>query len=233
MKKIKQISFVQMLLSLVFVVSLLVSNIIASKQIQLPLGIVMTAAVVVFPITYILSDVFSEVYGYKWSRITCYMGFAMNLFMVILFTIAVALPAPSFFEGAEAFKTVLSNTPRVLFASSLAFVVGDFINDKVFKAMKSKYKDSHKKFTLRAIVSSFCGEIVDSSIFLPIVFLGTLSMKDIAIMIGVQVLLKISYEIVILPATSLVVKKVSRYEKKLADFNGEKAQESRTKECER
>lgn len=217
MKKIKQISFVQMLLSLVFVVSLLVSNIIASKQIQLPFGIVMTAAVVVFPITYILSDVFSEVYGYKWSRITCYMGFAMNLFMVILFTIAVVLPAPSFFEGAEAFKTVLSNTPRVLFASSLAFVVGDFINDKVFKAMKIKYKDSHKKFTLRAIVSSFCGEIVDSSIFLPIVFLGTLPMKDIAIMIGVQVLLKTSYEIVILPATTQVVKKVSRYEKKLAE----------------
>jgi uncharacterized integral membrane protein (TIGR00697 family) len=217
MKKIKQISFMQMLLSLVFVVSLLVSNIIASKQIQLPFGIVMTAAVVVFPITYILSDVFSEVYGYKWSRITCYMGFAMNLFMVILFTIAVVLPAPSFFEGAEAFKTVLSNTPRVLFASSLAFVVGDFINDKVFKAMKIKYKDSHKKFTLRAIVSSFCGEIVDSSIFLPIVFLGTLPMKDIAIMIGVQVLLKTSYEIVILPATTQVVKKVSRYEKKLAE----------------
>ena len=77
----KKISKLQLVLTVLFVVCLLVSNIITGKQVQLPFNIVMTGAVFLFPITYILSDLFSEVYGYKWSRFTCYLGFIMNLFI--------------------------------------------------------------------------------------------------------------------------------------------------------
>lgn len=214
MKKFKEISMMQLVLTLLFVVSLLISNIITAKQVLLPFGIVMTGAVFIFPITYILSDLFSEVYGYRWSRITCYLAFAANLFMVLVFSIVIATPAPDYWMNQEAFQTVLGNTPRVLFASLLAFVVGDFVNDRVFKKMKEKHPNDHKGFGLRAILSSVCGELVDSLIFLPIAFIGLMPIQTLAVMTAMQVLIKTGYEIVILPITKLVVKKVSKAERK-------------------
>ena len=214
MKKIKNISFLQLVLTLLFTVSLLVSNIIASKQVLLPFGIVMTGAVFIFPITYILSDIFSEVYGYRWSRLTAYMGFAANLFMVIVFSLVIITPAPSFWSNQEAFQTVLGNTPRILIASLSAFMIGDLINDKVFKRMKEKYPSSHKGFGFRAIISSFAGEIVDSLIFLPIAFLGQMPINNLVVMLITQVLIKTGYEIVILPITYKVVHAVSKYEQR-------------------
>lgn len=212
MKKTSNVSFLQLILTLVFVVSLLVSNIITSKQVLLPFGIVMTGAVFVFPITYILSDVFSEIYGYRWSRITCYMAFAANLFMVIVFSLVIITPAPDFWNHQEAFQIVLGNTPRILFASLLAFVIGDLVNDKVFRRMKEKHPTSHKGFGWRAIISSFVGEAVDSLIFLPIAFLGQMPISNLVVMLIMQVLIKTGYEIVILPVTYKVVKVVSKLE---------------------
>ena len=216
MKKVKRsVSELQLYLTLLFVVSLLISNIITAKQVLLPFGIVMTGAVFVFPITYILSDLFSEVYGYRWSRITCYLGFAANLFMVLIFSAVIATPAPDYWLNQEAFQTVLGNTPRVLVASLLAFVLGDFINDRVFRKMKEKYPNSIKGFGWRAILSSVCGELVDSLVFLPIAFIGQMPLKTLAIMTVMQVLIKTGYEVIILPITRLVVKKTSAYENRM------------------
>ena len=213
MKK-KNISLLQLILTVVFVVSLLISNVITSKQVLLPFGITMTGAVFIFPITYILSDLFSEVYGYKWSRITCYLAFAMNLFMVIVFELVIKSPAPSYWMNQEAFQTVLGSTPRVLAASLIAFVIGDFVNDKIFDKMKKKHENEIKGFGWRAIISSFFGELVDSLIFLPLAFIGLMPLKTLAIMTVCQVLIKTGYEVVILPITHLVVKKVSAVEAK-------------------
>lgn len=215
MKRKRNISELQLYLTLLFVVSLLISNIITAKQVLLPFGIVMTGAVFVFPITYILSDLFSEVYGYRWSRITCYLGFAANLFMVLIFSAVIATPAPDYWLNQEAFQTVLGSTPRVLVASLLAFVLGDFVNDRVFRRMKQKYPNSIKGFGWRAILSSVCGELVDSLVFLPIAFIGQMPLKTLAIMTVMQVLIKTGYEVVILPITRLVVKKVLHYENRM------------------
>lgn len=215
-KKFKRnISELQLYLTLLFVVSLLISNIITAKQVLLPFGIVMTGAVFVFPITYILSDLFSEVYGYRWSRITCYLGFAANLFMVLIFSAVIATPAPDYWLNQEAFQTVLGNTPRVLVASLLAFVLGDFVNDRVFRKMKEKYPNSIKGFGWRAILSSVCGELVDSLVFLPVAFIGQMPLKTLAVMTVMQVLIKTGYEVIILPITRLVVKKTSAYENRM------------------
>lgn len=156
-----------------------------------------------FPVTYVLSDVFSEVYGYKWSRTTCYMAFAMNVFMVISFTAVNALPTPPEFDGSP-FLTVLGNTPKALFASLLGYVVGDFLNDNVFRAMKSRHGE--KRFALRAILSSVIGEFADSIIFISVMFAHVLPWSVIATMIFAQAALKISYEIIIVPLTSLIAK---------------------------
>ena len=216
MKK-ERISFLQVCLTIVFVTAMLISNVITAKQVLLPGGITMTGAVFIFPITYILSDVFSEVYGYKWSRITCYFAFSMNLFMVIVFSLVLQTPAPSYWTNQEAFATVLGSTPRVMGASLLAYVIGDFVNDRVFRKMKAKHSNELKGFGWRAIISSFFGELCDSLVFLPIAFLGQMPLKTLATMTVCQVLIKTSYEIVILPLTTLVAKKANKYEKELRE----------------
>lgn len=212
MKKEKY-SFLQLVLTLVFVLALVICNIITTKQIQLPFNIVTTGGFFVFPITYILSDVFSEVYGYKWSRITCYMGFLANLIAAIIFTFVIKTPSPVYFENAAAFSTVLGSTPRVLCASLLAFVMGDFVNDKIFAKMKLNHKEDHKGFSIRAILSSLFGEMTDSLIFYPLCFFGQLPFQTLIGMMITEVIIKTSYEIIILPVTRVVMNKVSDYEK--------------------
>ena len=212
MKKLKKVSELQLFLSVLFVTSLLISNIITAKQVLLPFGITMTGAVFIFPVTYILSDLFSEVYGYRWSRITCYLAFAMNLLMVLLFSLVIVTPAPDYWTNQEAFQTVLGSTPRVLAASLLAFILGDMVNDKVFRRMKEKHPNELKGFGWRAILSSLAGELVDSLIFLPLAFLGQMPIATLAVMTICQVGIKTGYEVVILPITRLVVKVVCKYE---------------------
>lgn len=211
MEKTKQ-SFVQTVLTTLYVVCLLIANIVAGKQVQLPFGITMTGAIVIFPLTYILSDVFSEVYGYKWSRVTCTMAFLCNILMVIVFEIVIFTKPPVYWTNQEAFATVLGNTPRMLFASLVAYYLGDWINDIVFKKMKERHGE--KKFGLRAIVSSFFGEFTDSLIFVPIAFIGTMPAKTLLTMIAIQPCLKVLYECIILPVTSKVCKELKEYETK-------------------
>ena len=214
MKNKKNVSTLQLILTVIFVCSLLISNVITAKQVLLPFNITMTGAVFVFPITYILSDLFSEVYGYKWSRFTCYLGFAMNIFMVIVFSLVIISPAPSYWTNQEAFQIVLGSTPRVLGASLLALLVGDYVNDKVFRRMKEKHPETHKGFGWRAILSSICGEFADSAVFLPIAFLGQMPISTLLVMSICQVSIKTLYEIVVLPVTKRLVVKVSELENK-------------------
>lgn len=213
MKKPK-VSKLQTILTVLSVSCLLISNVVTAKQMILPFGITMTCGIFVFPITYILSDVFSEVYGYKWSRLTCYLGFAMNILMVAVFELSISTPSPDYWQNQEAFASVLGNAPRILFASLLSFVVGDYANDKVFAKMKKNHEDTHKGFCFRAIVSSFAGEITDSLIFIPLAFVGQMPIVTLVNMLFVQVGLKTAYEIVVLPVTGALVKAVSKYEKR-------------------
>lgn len=212
-KKKQSYSLVQIILTVLFVSCFLISNILAVKQIQLPFGITMTSAVYIFPIVYILSDVFSEVYGYKWSRMTCYMAFAMNILMVVFFELAIITKAPAYYTMSDAVKSVLGSSFRTLVASLTAYVAGDFVNDVVFREMKKRHKGEMKGFGLRAILSSLCGEIVDSSIFIPIAFIGLMPTKNLIIMGITQVVLKVTYEIIILPFTSLTARKLTKYER--------------------
>lgn len=212
--KNQKISKLQVILTTSFVVILLICNIITIKQIQLPFNLVITGAALLFPFTYILSDIFSEVYGYKWSRFTCYLGFSLNLFMVLVFSLIIIAPAPDFFTKQEALTTILGSTPRILGASLIAYMIGDFVNDRIFKKMKEKHEESLKGFGFRAILSSFCGYIIDSSIFLPLAFWGIIPNSTLIIMLFTQVLIKTSSEVVILPLTSYIVKLVLNHERK-------------------
>lgn len=136
--------------------------------------------------------------------------------MVLVFSLVIATPAPSYWTNQEAFATVLGSTPRVMSASLLAYVFGDFVNDRIFRKMKEKHANELKGFGWRAIISSLIGELCDSLVFVPLAFLGQMPFKTLCTMVVCQVLLKTAYEIIVLPLTTLVAKKASAYEKEIA-----------------
>lgn len=201
--------------------AMLIANIIAGKQFQV-LGFALPCAVVVFPVTYILSDVFSEVYGYKWSRRSAWVAFGMNLFAVAAFQMTIAMPGVAWFTAQDAFEAVLGNTPRILIASLLSYMLGDWVNDRVFRKMKAADAEN-KRFGLRAITSSFFGELTDSLIFIPLAFIGTMPVTQMLVMVGVQAGTKLVLEFLLLPATKWCVSMAKRYEDAQQAMAGEAA----------
>lgn len=211
MKKSK-VSTLYMFFGILFTTCILISNIAAAKMIQVgPWAL--TAGVIVFPISYLLSDVVAEVYGYKAARRIMWCGFAMNLLMVIMFGIAIALPAPEWFEMDVAFAAVLGNTPRLLVAGLTAYVIGSWANAAVISKMKVKAinKDG-AGFGFRAIMSTIVGELLDSCVFIPMAFIGSVPLSEIPMMILLQVFVKTMYEVIALPLTQRIVKKVKEVE---------------------
>lgn len=198
------------------VVALLISNTVAGKMLSLAwLGSIgsiarnITVSVIVFPISYILSSVFSEVYGYEDSRFTCYLSFAFNLVMVIFYEIAIALPG----EGPT--YRDLHNSLGVLIASLTAYLIGDFFRDKIFAKMKDRANKGG--FVVRSVASAFVGELVDSIIFatllqILVIGLATFSVKSIVVSSVIYAFLKAGYELIISPFTVILISKVRAFE---------------------
>lgn len=210
MKKNKKIVYSELflILSILFVTCILMSNVLAAKLLKVG-AYSITAGALVFPISYIINDVFAEVYGFNKVKKVIYFGFIMNIFMVLMFTLAIWLPSPVWFENSDAFALILGTTPRTCFASLIAYLLGSLVNAKVLVKMKVKAKN---KFGLRAVISTLCGEFIDSLLFVTIAFIGSVPVEQIISMILVQVILKTLYEIVCLPVTNIVVKKVKQHE---------------------
>lgn len=198
--------------TVLFTSCVLISNIIAGKTFQVGPW-VLPCAVIVFPISYIMSDVIAEVYGYRAARRAMWYGFSMNLLMVILFGITIALPAPEYFTNQEAFATVLGNTPRLLVAGLISYVIGSWANATVLSKMKvARMGENGKGFGTRAVLSTLVGEFTDSLIFIPLAFAGTMPIESWATMIVLQPTVKTCYEIIVLPFTAKLVKWVKRTE---------------------
>ena len=135
--------------------------------------------------------------------------------MSLVFMAVINMKAPGYFENAGAYSIVLGNTWRVLCASLFAYVVWDFVNDRIFQKMKAKHPHDNKWFWWRAVLSSFVGEFVDSGIFIPLAFIWTMPGKTLVIMLVTQVILKVLYEVIILPITIYVTEKTQKFEDKL------------------
>lgn len=198
--------------STVFITCLLLANILAAKLLRIGNWSV-TAGVLVFPISYILNDIMTEVYGLKLAKKVIYMGFLMNFFMVLVFSLAIVLPAPDWYEMSDEFAMILGSTPRITIAGLAAYLSGSLVNASVMNRMKAKSVDG-RKFGLRAVVSTIVGETVDSCVFVPIAFGSLLSMGQIINMMVIQVIFKTLYECICLPLTSNIVKKVKEYEER-------------------
>lgn len=199
-----------LLLTLGFCVFLILANLMEVKVVKVWI-LTATAGLAVFPISYIINDCIVEVYGFQRARFVIWLGFLMNLIVVIFLQIAIVLPADPSWTAQDALSVIYGNTPRILLGSFTAFICGSMVNAYVMSKMKVMSKG--KYFSLRAILSTLFGESVDSIIFFPIAFGGILPLSTIIALIWTQAALKTLYEIVILPVTIRVVKYIKRIEK--------------------
>ena len=203
----EKVSVPFMLLGILFNVCLIAANLLETKVIQVG-SLTVTAGLLVFPISYIINDCIAEVWGFKKARLIIWSGFAMNFFVVGLGLIAVAIPAAPFWEGEEHFDFVFGMAPRIVAASLMAFLVGSFLNAYVMSKMK--VASQGRNFSARAIWSTVVGETADSLIFFPVAFGGVIAWKELLIMMGIQIVLKSMYEVIILPVTIRVVKVIKK-----------------------
>ncbi len=202
----------------VFVTTLIISNIIAVKVVQI-WQLSLPAAVILFPIAYIFGDILTEVYGFARARQVIWTGFFCNLLAVIAIWLGGLLPAAPFWsagtfttpEGAQqAYQAILGFTPRLLLASFIAYLVGEFLNSLVLAKLKIRTKG--RFLWVRTIGSTIVGQAADSAVFLTIAFAGIFSAADLGQAILSQWLFKVAYETLATPLTYLVVTWLKRVE---------------------
>ena len=192
-----------------FVTCLITANIIAVKLVDL-FGLILPAAIFIFPLSYITGDVLTEVYGYRQARKVIWLGFLCNVIVVIAIWIAQVLPSASFWDGQKAYERILGYTPRILFASFLAYLVGEFANS--FVLAKMKIATQGRWLWLRTIGSTLVGQGLDSVVFIALAFAGTIPFHVLTQAMVTQWLAKSAYEAAVTPFTYLVVNFLKRRE---------------------
>ncbi len=193
----------------VFVTCLITANITAVKLVLIQ-GLVLPAAVVIFPISYIVGDVLTEVYGYGRARKVIWLGFLCNLVVVAAVWIGQILPAAPFWDGQAAYERILGYAPRLLLASFLAYLVGEFANAYVLARMKIA---THGRWLwLRTIGSTVVGQGLDSLVFITVAFAGSIPGMALVTAVVVQWLAKTAYEAAATPLTYVVVNRLKRKE---------------------
>lgn len=195
------------IIAAIFTTCLITANIIAVKVISLG-AVILPAAIVVFPLSYILGDILTEVYGYRWARRVIWLGFTCNLIFVIFIWVGQVLPPASFWKGQEAYETILGFTPRLLAASFCGYLAGEFVNSFVLAKMKILTRG--RWLWTRTIGSTIVGEGLDTAIFITLAFIGTPSFA--AIMILYHWLVKTGIEAIATPLTYTVVNYLKRKE---------------------
>jgi len=193
----------------VFVTCLVTANITAVKLVGL-FGLILPAAIFIFPLSYIIGDVLTEVYGYHQARRVIWLGFFCNLIVVITIWIGQVLPAAPFWDAQGAYERILGYTPRLLLASFLAYLVGEFTNSFVLAKMKIATKGT--RLWLRTIGSTLVGQGLDSLIFITLAFAGTIPSSTLISAIITQWLAKSIYEAAVTPLTYSVVNFLKRRE---------------------
>ena len=178
-----------------FVTSYLVSNIMAVKVIGFFDLFYFDAGTITFPLAYMLGDVLTEIWGYKTTRKVIFLTFLCNVLMVICTQIGVWLPSPDYLEsGAQAYNSVFNYVPRIILGSLTGFLLGELSNSWFMERIKKKTGGKH--LWVRTIGSSIIGYIFDTVPFVLIAFLGTVTTRDLLLMIGFQYIMKLAIEVV-------------------------------------
>jgi uncharacterized integral membrane protein (TIGR00697 family) len=193
-----------------FVTALITANIVAVKLVDINGIVVPAGTVTLFPLSYIIGDVLTEVYGFRRARLVIWLGFACNLIAVFAIYMTQILPAAAFWDGQQAYERILGYVPRLLLGSFAAYLVGEFANAIVLARLKVL---THGRWLwTRTISSTFIGQGCDSLIFISIAFAGTVTTHELFRTMLTAWLVKSGYEIVATPLTYLVVNYLKRTE---------------------
>lgn len=188
-------------LVVIFCVCLIAANLFETKIFSAG-PLTLTGGFLIFPISYIINDCLSEVYGFNKARFAIFLAFALNLGFVLTAQLVKILPEVEYGTAQEHLDYLFNADLRITAASMLAFLAGSLLNARVLVKMKEK---SGKRFGVRAIVSTVVGESVDSLVFFPIAFMGV-GLRNMVTLMVTQIILKTLYEIIVLPITSRVVR---------------------------
>jgi hypothetical protein len=193
-----------------FVTSLITANIVAVKIVDVRGVIVPAGTVTLFPLSYIIGDVLTEVYGFRRARTVIWLGFLCNLIAVAAIYATQLLPAASFWDGQQAYERILGYVPRLLVGSFAAYLVGEFANSIVLARLKI-VTDGRWLWT-RTIGSTLVGQGCDSIIFIGIAFAGTVTTHELFRTMLTAWLVKSGYETIATPLTYFVVNYLKRTE---------------------
>jgi uncharacterized integral membrane protein (TIGR00697 family) len=185
-----------------FVTCLLAANTIAAKLVTIG-GLTLTAGIVIFPISYVLGDVLTEVWGYAATRRVIWLGFACNALMVAAVWLGGELPPAPFWKGQPAYEEILGHAPRILLASFAAYLVGEFAN--AFVLARLKIATGGRWLWVRTIGSTVVGQGLDSMVFVTLAFAGGVPAAALAGIVGAQWAVKVAYETSATPLTYAAV----------------------------
>ena len=185
-----------------FVTCLVTANTIATKLIAVG-GVVLTAGIVIFPLSYVLGDVLTEVWGYTAARRVIWLGFACNALMVAAIWVGAEIPAAPFWKGQSAYEEILGQTPRILLASFVAYLAGEFSNSFVLAKMKILTRG--RWLWTRTVGSTLVGQAFDTVIFVTLAFAGTVPAGALAALVIAQWAVKVAYEAAATPLTYAAV----------------------------
>jgi uncharacterized integral membrane protein (TIGR00697 family) len=185
-----------------FVTCLLTANTIAPKLVTV-WGAVVSVAVIVFPLSYVVGDVLTEVWGYAAARRVIWLGFACNAVMVLAIWIGGQIPPAPFWTGQAAYDAILGHTPRILGASFVAYLAGEFANAFVLAKLKILTEGRH--LWLRTIGSTVAGQALDTAVFVSLAFVGTVPGPVLVGIVAGQWAVKVGYEALATPLTYAVV----------------------------
>jgi hypothetical protein len=198
-----------------FVTILLLSNVLGAGKVatvdlpligEWPFG----AGLLFFPVSYVIGDILTEVYGYARARRCIWVGFAALLFMAFMAWVVVALPPAADWEGQAAYEAVFGQVPRIVFASIIAFWAGEFANSFVLAKMKIWTAGRH--LWSRTIGSTVVGQSIDSLLFYPLAFYGVWDNGVLATVLATQFALKVAWEVLLTPVTYAAVGWLKRRE---------------------
>jgi hypothetical protein len=192
-----------------FVAVLLISNISSTKMISL-FGISFDGGTLLFPLSYIFADVLTEVYGYHKSRVVIWTGFISALLMSATFILVGLMPASPEWTMQASYNDILGFAPRIVLASLIAYVFGEFVNSYVLSRMKTRTNGEKQKS--RFIISTIFGQAFDTVIFSCIAFIGVFSIELIISVILFNYVFKLLVETLLLPLTCRISNKLKLIE---------------------
>lgn len=205
----KQLHIYEMLAGL-FVMTLIVSNIASIKVVAIG-SLVFDAGTILFPLSYIVGDIVTEVYGYRKMRSLLYVGVVSLILTMTTFWVVQILPASPDWPNQVAYESILGVVWRIVLASVTALFLGEIMNAYVMARMKVRSKG--KNLWVRMISSSVVGSAIDTVVFSTVAFLGTMPFDALAQLMITVFLIKITTEVIVSPLTIKIINIVKRREK--------------------